>query len=380
MNQLESLTRKASILTISLLWGVIATGQNISITIDPVNVHQQGTITFAQFPAGQVPNLPQDIDPFSVDTDDHQYRIVADLKSIKPGRFGTFNVDLYVQYSSAPNAGLYKFILTGTPIGSFLDSNDYISVHVLRGGGDSKGALAIPLHNTGQVDLISTEVPIPLREVSLGQATNSDFKFTNKLENLKLSITDVKVEDECAKCWKGNIQVATPLEAAENQTLVIPVKLEASTFPALWASALKLKGDQAHDNLTFTITYHAGFGGQPRSQHFTFPVRFNPSFWALVLAVAIGLALGFVTSLLLDKDKRSSKDAAFRAFGVAIGLSAVIEIVALALAAGGSKVVVFGFDLDPRQFLPAMVIAILVSGGPSVVAGVKSAFGMGGGK
>src|SRR5579859_3809765 len=61
MNQLASLTRKASILTISLLWGVIATGQNISITIDPVTVHQQGTITFAQFPAGQVPNLPQDI-------------------------------------------------------------------------------------------------------------------------------------------------------------------------------------------------------------------------------------------------------------------------------------------------------------------------------
>jgi hypothetical protein len=171
----------------------------------------------------------------------------------------------------------------------------------------------------------------------------------------------------------------TPLEAAQNQTFVIPVKLDVSTFSALWASALKLKGDQPHDNLTFTITYRAGFGGQPRNQRFVFPVRFTPSFWALILAVAIGLVLGFATSLLLDKDKRASRDSAFRALGVAIGLSAVAEIFALVLAAGGSKVVIFGFDLDPRQFLPTVVIAILVSGGPSVVDAMKRIFGVGGG-
>ncbi len=378
MTHFKSFTSRVGVLTAVLLWAVSATGQNTTVLIDPVNVRQQGTISFAEFPAGQVPNLFQDVDPVSADTDDHQYRIIVDLKSIKPGRFGTFNADLYVQPTNLPNAELSKFILTGTPVGGFLDSNDYVSVHVLRSGRNSKGSVAIPLHNTGQVDLISTDVPILLRDVSLGQVGNSEFKFTNKLENLRLDITDIKVEPECPKCWKRTIQPA-PLEAGENQTFVIPVTLEASTFSALWASALKLKSDQSHDNLSFTITYHAGFGGQTRTQHFTFPLRFTPSFWALILAVMIGLVLGFITSLFLDKEKRSSRDTILKAFGVALGLSVVVEILALALAASGSKVVVFGFDLDPRQFLPAMVIAILVSGGASVVAAVKSAFGMGGG-
>jgi hypothetical protein len=358
-------------------WGVLVAAQNVSVSVETVNVRQQGTISFSEFAAGQLSVLPPEVDPITSDTDDHRYRIIADLKSVKPGRFGTFNIDLYVEKGSTSNSGLSKFVVTGTPVGGFLDSTDRISIHVLQNGTDSKGMLAVPLHNTGQVDLISTEVPIPLREISLGQTTNSEFKFSNKLENLKLTISDVKVEPECGKCWKGDFSATTAMEAAENQTFMIPVKLETSTFSALWASALKLKGDQAHDNLTFTIAYRAGFGGQPRSQRFTFPVRFSPSFWTLIMAVAIGLGLGFTVSLLLDKEKRASWGAVFKALGLAVGLSAVIEILALVLAAGGSKVVIFGFDLDPRQFLPTIVIAILVSGGPSVVQAVKSVFGGG---
>ena len=85
MTHFKSFMGKVGALTAALLWTVNATGQNTTVLIDPVNVRQQGTISFAEFPAGQVPNLSQDVDPVSAETDDHQYRIVVDLKSIKPG-------------------------------------------------------------------------------------------------------------------------------------------------------------------------------------------------------------------------------------------------------------------------------------------------------
>lgn len=370
---------RIGILSVTGLWGALALAQDFSIVIDSVNVRQQGTITFREFLVGEVPGLSQDIDQVSTETDDHKYRIVADLNSIKPGRFGTFNVDLYVQEAAQPNARFFKFTLTGAPVGGFLDVDESITIHVLRGNSESKAAVDIPLHNSGQVDLLSSDSGVLMRELNLGQEKNVDFRFANKLDNLRLIVANVSITPECEKCWNAKIPVKTPLEAPENQIFDIPVSLQPTMLSALWSSALKLKSDEPHDHLAFDITYHAGYGGQVRTQRFTFPVRFAPSLLALVLAVSIGIALGFVTSLFVDKDKRASPQAAVRALGVAILLSVVVEIIGLVLAAYGSKVLIFGFDLDPRQFLPAVVIAILVSGGSSVVSAIKDVFGRGGG-
>jgi hypothetical protein len=144
MTRLQSLPIRVGTLAVAVLWSGLVKGQNLSVTVDPVNVRQQGTISFTEFPAGEISNLPQDADPVSAETDDHQYRIIVDLKSIKPARFGTFNVDLYIQKALAPSVELSKFVLTGTPIGGFLDSNDFISVHVVRNGANSKATLSIP--------------------------------------------------------------------------------------------------------------------------------------------------------------------------------------------------------------------------------------------
>lgn len=370
--------------------GALVSAQELSIVVDTANVRGQGTIDFKEFPLGLVSAVPSGVDSVSVETSAPRYRLWADLNSIVPGRFGTFSFDLYARDESAPNVGFHRFTITGTPVGGFVDSNDNISVHVLKGATDSKGVLAIPLHsggqvdllaipvhNGGQVELLASDVPAPLRDVSLGQAKNIDFTFKNKLENLKLQITEITIESECPKCWKGNFNLAQTVQGDESTEIAIPTKLEPLAFPALGASALKLKSDQAHDTLTFNITYHAAFGGQPRKQRFTFPVRFTPSIWALLLAVFIGVVLGFLLSLLLDQERRASSQAALRAAGAALLLSVVVEILGLALASYGNKVVIFGFDLDPRQFLPALVIAILVSGGATVVSAIKKAFGGG---
>src|SRR5579864_4117377 len=57
MNRSQLLTRRASTLAIPLLWGVIATAQDISITVDPVNVRQQGTCAAEGF--GGIPHMLQ---------------------------------------------------------------------------------------------------------------------------------------------------------------------------------------------------------------------------------------------------------------------------------------------------------------------------------
>jgi hypothetical protein len=344
------------------------------LSIETLNVRQQGTITFGVFAAGPTV-LPSGADLVSAETEDHKYKVAVDLSSIHPGRFGTFTAEIYLQPEDLPTASAYKFVVTGSPIGPFLDVDDRITLHVQAADQDSKGYLNVPLHSGGQVDLLATDPIGQPIEIKLGQNHGAELAVKNKLENLKLVVTRIDVEYGCTQCWTVPTEPAQVLNIDENGSTTLPIKATPKTLSALGASAFTLKSDQAHDTFVVYVTYHAAYGGQERKQRFSIPIRFTPSIWTLLAAVFIGAALGFLANIVLDATARASWGAVGITAAKSLVLVAVVEIVALAMAAYGTKVVLFTFDLDPRQFLPAVVIGVLVSGGATVVNLLKQVFG-----
>jgi hypothetical protein len=269
----------------------------------------------------------------------------------------------------------YKFVVTGSPIGSFLDVDDRITIHVLEGTQDSKGYLNLPLHSGGQVDLLAMDIAAQPIEIKLGQEPSIKLTVRNKLENLKLVITNVNVEYSCLQCWDVTAEPFQIVNVDENGAATLAIKAKPRTLPALGASALALKSDEPHDKFILSATYHGSYGGQERKQQFAIPIRFAPSFWTLATALFIGAGLGFLANIVLDATSRSSWSTVGMTAVKSVVLVAVVEIIALTMAAYGTKVVLFTFDLDPRQFLPAVVIGVLVSGGASVIGFLKQVFG-----
>ncbi len=341
-----------------------------SLSIDTVNVRQQGTITFSELMLGTNAPAPG-ADLVSAETEDQRFLVAVDLNSVQPGRFGTFAFNIYLQQTDLPHKTFQEFIVTGNPTGVFLDVDDRIAVHVKIADRDSQAYINVPLHSGGQVDLIATEALTKPTDIKLGQQEDAELTIRNKLENLPLVITKIEVKRGCNNCWKEKDGVFQELKIADNGATAVSLGVKPNTLPALAESALVVGQDQPHDTLRITITYHAGYGGQERSQQFVIPVRFSPSIWALLAAVLIGSALGFIANIVFDATTRASWRLTF---GKGLVLAVIVEIVALTMASLGTKVVVFTFDLDPQQFLPTVVIALLVSGGATVIDILKKVF------
>lgn len=350
-----------------------------SLSIETLNVRQQGTISFAVFAVGPTAP-PSGGDLVSAETEDHKFKIAVDLKSIRAGRFETFVAEIYVQPGAPIGSPVYKFAITGSPIGPFLDVNDRITLHVQSGTQDSKGYLNMPLHSGGQVDLLAADPISQPLEIKLGEDTGVQLPIKNRLENLKVVITSIDVAHSCNTCWKTPSQLPqTPIIVDENGSTTLLVNVTPNSLKALGKSAFALKSEQPHDTFNVQVYYNADYGGQPRRQQFIVPVRFAPSIWALITAVGIGAGLGFLAKIVLDQNSRASFRAVLSTAGTSLVLVTIVEVVAFAVASyGGTKVVIFTFDLDPQQFLPTIVIGMLVSGGPAVVSYLKQVFGQSG--
>ena len=86
------------------------------------------------------------------------------------------------------------------------------------------------------------------------------------------------------------------------------------------------------------------------------PIRFRPSILTLLLALATGVALGSLIPLLASKRGRVSTWG--RATVTALVVAIILELVGIFLVANNSKFVLFGFNLDPWQTLPVLLLGI----------------------
>jgi hypothetical protein len=129
------------------------------------------------------------------------------------------------------------------------------------------------------------------------------------------------------------------------------------------STALILKRDKPQDHLLVTVSYNVDQGGITKQHEFDLPVRFTPSIWQLALAVVAGALVGALLKRLLDEQ---ITQLSWRFLGKAIVLALVAEGLAAVAASYESKLIILSFDMDPRQVIPAALLAFAVTGGPPV--------------
>ncbi len=141
------------------------------------------------------------------------------------------------------------------------------------------------------------------------------------------------------------------------------------------------------------VDYNVDGGGGVKHLPIALPIRFTPSFWHLAIMVVAGALLGIGLAAVLARLKQRTKTSGaadttqakspWPTVGhvlMTIFLTVVAVGLLVLLASRDSKLVILGFDLDPRQMIPAFVVSALIAGGSPVKTFASGIIGWGQGK
>jgi hypothetical protein len=349
------------------------------LTFDVVNVRQEGVVSFSILSLG--PEVRSDFpEPrFLVgQTDDQSFRLHVDVDSIQQIRFNAFTFTAYLSEAGSLSK-TYKFQVTGNPTGSFRDSPVKVSFRVKNGSSNVTGGILMPVYNATKTNLLLPEEQKEPVYISVSGTNPVQIHLANVADALAISLTEVNVSAHCPSCWtriSSPVDGKNPLQIDPGTTATLPIDLVCNSIPALIQGALMIKPDVPHETLTLTVVYHTVPGGADRKQTISVDVRFGPGLLGLALALVGGIVLGLAARYLLSGTLGVEHERAFHAVLSAFVLALIAEFIGIMLTTyGNSKLVLFGLDIDPRQLLPAFILAILVSGGPAVVSWMRTLFG-----
>jgi hypothetical protein len=249
---------------------------------------------------------------------------------------------------------------------------------------DTATIYGIPLHaqNEGPVFTLGSGGPF---KVTLGRISRNPIPLVSNITGLPVSIDQISVvSTSCSGCWLALPTATTDPIVQPQGSASLDLTLQPNNLYALFASAFSLNPNQAHDTLAVYITSTPGQGGLSVRQQIEVPVRFTPNPFYLALAVLLGSLIGFGIRRLIPPVASCAADPVQPSQGrlpqwvrdllLSIATAAVVEIVGLIVYnPPTTSVVVFGFSLDPTQFAPTLLVAILVAGGPPVVSKIKDA-------
>jgi hypothetical protein len=349
------------------------------LILDSANIRQEGDVSFQTLSLGLDSRTDFPSPRFQLgQTDGSGFRLYLDVDSIQQVRFNAFTFTVYLANANDAGKGSYKYQVTGNPRGSFRDTPVTVNFHVKTGSGNVPGGIVMPVYNATRTDLLTAEKQTEPSYVSVSGVTPVQIRLSNGPDTLPVLVTNVAVGENCPNCWTRvgtpvNSQASLQIEPGANATL--PIELEPNSIPALLHGALLIKSDVPHDTLAVTITYHTNPGGSDRKQTIPTQVRFGPGLIGLALALCAGVSLGLAARYLLTDRFGADKEKAVHAIVTAFVLGLIAECVGVMLTAyGSSKLILFGFDIDPRQLFPAFILAVLVSGGPVLISRLKDLF------
>lgn len=359
---------------------VLADSTGPQLTLDSVNVRQEGVVSFSVLSLGPDAQSEFPAPRFLVgQTDDQGSRLYLDVDSIQQVRFNAFTFTAYLSDPKLADKKVYKFQITGNPTGSFRDAPVRVSFRIKNGSSSATGAILMPVYNAAKTDLVSAEEQKEPAYVSVSGSTPVQVRLGNVADSLAIAVTEVAVSEGCPKCWtrvSPAVTEAKPLVIEPGTNVSLPVDLVSNSIPALLQGALMIKPDVPHDTLAFTLIYHTLPGGADRKQTIPYRIRFGPGLFGLALALCGGTGLGLLARYLLTDKLGKDNERAFHAIISAFVLALVAEFIGVMMTAyGNSKLVLFDLDIDPRQLFPTFILAMLVSGGSAVVSWIKGLFG-----
>ena len=309
-------------------------------------------------------------------THDRHFRVYVDINSISVDlqhRF--YRYEFYVKPETQLGSGSgTAFLVRASPAGGFDDCYSSVKFEVKMGTLSDGGELELPVHSLAQRDFLTvpTDQSTPY-SANLSSPSTIVIPIKNRLPDIGLLVErNVTANPSHPEYWKvspvASVQDngAGSVQLAGGGQTAVRLTLQPVPFRALTASVYPLKSGMPHESVQLKVSYKAADGGSARTLDFSVPVRFVPNIWTLMLAVIIGALTGSFGSLL-DPKRVKGTTAWLATLFWSVVLSLVAEIVGAVLVAGGSKFVLFGFDLNPFEMLPAALIGLLIG-----LTGVRS--------
>jgi hypothetical protein len=346
---------------------------DLTLSLEPVN-RQNVNVSFLRA-LGTITEKPSDTELHEMaeaPPTKHGFTLYADLKQIGPNKYA--NLFLYTLYAhdgaQAFDRGWFRFDVKAQP-GNFVDSREAAHFSLERGTASDDGEILLPLHSFGDQALIALTLGESPAHVHLSSGDDIQLNVKNQSPTLGLTVSEqAQVILDNPRLWKtaaGMVNISGGRSIAQSGESTVAIHLVPNNLAALLSTLSPFKADKSHDTIKIVINCVTDEGGVVKTIHaFPVPVRFDPSFLSLFLAVTVGSLVATILSQLLPgawKNLRSM----LRQLAVAWGVAVVVEIFAIFLVQLGSRFVLFTFELDPWQVLPALFIGFFASGGKNVL-------------
>lgn len=322
-------------------------------------------VRFVQLTPDVVDNPTMDLPD---ETSDGAYKYAIDTQAL------SWNPDCtcyryYVVFARARGTGvLTRHKFKAIPSGSFADQRVPVRLSITDADGAHTDDIALPVASAPGLEpspLVEVKTEKALVPVSLGGAT--DIQLTVRNPNAHESVQigpDILVTPQSPTVWKSPPAVTgaqLPLTLPPGNTRTLTMRLEPVVKQAIGLSFPPTSADLPHTAVRIDVPYSSRtFSGRDARVALDVPLRFRPSMTALGLWLLGGVILG---SLIPVVALASKGKATVRTWGTAVGAAIVagliLEVFGIVLAQNKSKLMLFGFDIDPWQTTPVMLLGIL---------------------
>jgi hypothetical protein len=298
------------------------------------------------------------------ETAQHAFQYAIDTTALKWANECRCYRYFVVTVRSRKTGRLSQHKFRGVPSGSFEDQHVQVRLTITEGGASDTDDVALPVASAPGLE------PKPLVEVSTAQAIESlslggitEIPVTVRNPNLLMTVeipSGIVVATGDGRLWKSAPAFAGtsfPLALGPQRTQVLTLRVEPLVRQAIAASFPPTSADKSHTILYLDVPYtNTIFGGRTGNVRLGVPLRFQPGVLALALWLLCGVVLGSLVPVAAGGRQilRQWPQAAATAFVVGV----VLELVGILLVQNKSKFVLLGFDLDPWQTLPVIVLGV----------------------
>ena len=353
-------------------------GATIELKIDEVTV-EGGSVRFKVGSCSLDTSADAQSRQGMLSDETHGYLVYVDLANSPPPNLGSFVYSFIVQPKIPPGARACQFLVRAQPTGNFIDQIAEVTYYVSEGNQSETSSIRIPVHSARYSKPILESHPLePIGKVGLRSETTILLSLANLLPDIPLEMgSEVRVVPENPGNWKKAAQapratIELPpaqkniLGAGQKIDTAIHLVLDPDPWHALGASMFPLEKGKPHETIHVNFDYRVP-GGGAATLEIPVPVRFTPSFWSLLVAVLIGSAAGSLAGYWLLGG--SAGRPWYVALLIGLFFGCLAELIGMVLVGyGNSSLRLFGFDLDPFQILPTLLVGALVG-----VAGFRKA-------
>jgi hypothetical protein len=274
-----------------------------------------------------------------------------------------FKYELLVKRADDPGLAI-KYEVKAEPFGRFTDRLKDVNFQLTGTGVDEVGSLRLALHSIEGGDELKWK-DLDRKDswiIRLGGERRLPIEVQNTLTEMRVAVKNISVRYADAQLWTGK-PAADPAPSAGRELSVQEgwsgQLTDIVVTPSPWRALNTFFSSEATTKVQVEITYAVQSGGRERPLNFEMPVRFEPDFRAILLALILGSLLG-VGVRFGEKKRREESKAWWKVWGFSFLGSSLAELTGVVLIFLGSEFKLFTVKLDPYNIAEVALMAAVV--------------------